>query len=91
MRIWGRIWVVPEYRLIFLADSMAVATAGRKRIARPITKFKTFKTFKSRKLGSRRGLVETIDVAAVVEFFDEAIIDKVFRFGALRLGIFFRQ
>lgn len=42
-------------------------------------------------LGSRRGLVEIIDVAAVVEFLDETIVDKVFRFGALRFGIFFRQ
>ena len=42
-------------------------------------------------LGSRHGLVEIIDVAAVVEFLDETIVDKVFRFGALRFGIFFRQ
>jgi hypothetical protein len=50
-----------------------------------------FKWPKSKNLGSRRALIEIIDVTAVIEFFDEKILGNIFRFGALRLGIFFRQ
>jgi hypothetical protein len=48
-----------------------------------------FKTFYGFAVSSQFGFVERIDITAVIEFFDEAIVDKVFRFGALGFGVFF--
>ncbi len=36
------------------------------------------------------GFVQSIYVAALVELFDEAAVDKVLGLGTLRFGIFFR-